>query len=260
MNAFLPFSSSSTSLASVPLNDDPHLEVVVLPSASAFYAGEKFSVTITFRNTRPSPTASTSRAPMTPQTVPASFGGASFPLSRKTTSTPGEQTALHRLHQVGLALQPSPELASDSTISTNAQAGPSRTPPAPLILSPDTSVVRDSLYSPGASAPGWPTTEVGGLDEALNNIRSPEGWRRKEYGEVVGRNPGSAQQGGGRRTRSLALGKGGMSPQELVWALGGDTGELAKYVSGTAWENLNCEYTHKSLSILISYRSTSITG
>jgi hypothetical protein len=35
-----------------PISDDPHLEVTVTPSSSAFYAGETFSVTITFRNTR----------------------------------------------------------------------------------------------------------------------------------------------------------------------------------------------------------------
>jgi hypothetical protein len=70
-------------------------------------------------------------------------------------------------------------------------------------------------YSPGAnpaSRAGWPGAGSGG-DGMV--IRSPETWRRS-YGDL-----GNAK-GHARRTRSWALGNKGMTPQEMVWSLGGN--------------------------------------
>jgi hypothetical protein len=123
MSSFFPFSSSSSSLASLgnlPASDDPHLEVTVTPSASAFYAGETFSVTITFRNTRP-PLTSTSTGHIsasTPATDPS-------PLSR-TRHHGNEDVTPRRLGQIGPIVD---EIASD-----NAVAGLSR-PPVPIDVS-----------------------------------------------------------------------------------------------------------------------------
>lgn len=63
MASFFGFGASAQGGPAV--SDDPHLDVTVIPSASAFYAGEVFSATIKFKNTRPAPghsTASTIRA------------------------------------------------------------------------------------------------------------------------------------------------------------------------------------------------------
>jgi len=216
MTSYLPFSTSSTSQSpatSTLVSDDPHLEISVTPSSSAFYAGESFSVTISFRNTR--------RA----STVPAA------PASSATTDVPSAARTLPSFDQRGVPLflpqrrgrvgkQKSEDTQSEDTYLSNAEAGPSKAP-APLILAttPDLPAAAGYPYSPGANpayrAHGWPTRD----DGAETTIRSPEAWRKQEYG-VLGK-----EFGHGRRAKSLALGKGAVSPQEMVWALSGHTGE-----------------------------------
>jgi len=153
-------------------HDDPHLEISVAPSASAFYAGESFSVVISFRNTR----------------EPVSYAQQS-----------AEDVGGNGLHAEGPNGDELPGRLRKIGRKVNAEAGPSR--PTPLKLA--SPALLGSPYSPGANplyrAPGWPKHDE-------SPIRSPDGW-----------DPGSA--GHVRRARSMALGKGGMSPQELVWAL-----------------------------------------
>jgi len=199
MSSYFPFSTStpSTSLGS----DDPHLEVTVHPSASAFYAGETFSVTITFRNTRPPPadTAGSSTSSIVPSA------------SDHRDETGGPSDVPHRRKQIGLNINSRP---------LNAEAGPSRTLNTLDLTSTPIASEPGYPYSSGAN----PTYRAPGLAgsperDELSNIRSPDSWKRKENG-------GSRRdEGHARRTRSLALGKGGMSPQEMVWALGGQSGE-----------------------------------
>ncbi|KAK4688655.1 RAB6A-GEF complex partner protein 2, partial [Tremellales sp. Uapishka_1] len=186
MSAYFPFSSSATSSVSHG-HDDPHLEVTIIPSSSAFYAGETFSATITFRNTRAPPHGSS--FPVTPTTVAPRHLPAPQPRDSSTGSLPT------RKRQIGVNLD------------TNAEAGPSRLPP-PLVLASPVTPTPGYPYSPGANPSnraGWPSTE----DKEMS-FRSPEAWKK--------------ENGHGRRAKSLALG-GGMSPQEMVWALGGE-GEL----------------------------------
>jgi hypothetical protein len=181
----------------------PHLEVTVTPSASAFYAGETFSVTITFRNTRPPLTSSGHISASPPATDPPT------PLSR-TRHHGNEDVTPRRLGQIGPIV--------DEAASDNAVAGPSR-PPVPIDVSAaNTPRPNDPSYpySPGADpssrAPGWPVS-TSPVREGLGHLRSPEEWRRNGSG------------GHSRKSRSLALGQGAMTPQEMVWALGGQSGE-----------------------------------
>ncbi|WRT67131.1 uncharacterized protein IL334_004097 [Kwoniella shivajii] len=234
MSSYFPFSSSSTPLAQPTHNvnlDDPHLQLTVTPSASAYYAGETFSVTITFTNTRTPP--SDASHPKTPGSGPstADIRTATSAERHLPALSPREdllsiQALPERKHQIGLNSPSIPLSYGD----TNAEAGSSRiTTPTPDPLSinstpgPGPSTITSDLgfpYSPGANpayrAPGWPGQ--GGPSsptrEKPMNFRSPDGWSKNDNG--------SAKEGGhNRRSRSLALGKGTMSPQELVWALGG---------------------------------------
>ncbi|WVO13923.1 hypothetical protein L204_101548 [Cryptococcus depauperatus] len=202
--------------------DDPHLEVIVTPSASAFYAGEVFSVTIAFRNTRtPSHDA---EIPSTPLTVPLT--------AEATTATsqtrhipplaprhpPDAPRLPQRLHQIGSNLDP---VVLDSleynqgpkTVTPHESRTSLSIASTPNFISEDSS----QPYSPGANttsrAPGW-TGPASPQREGPISFRSPEGWRFKQNGSK-GREVGHT-----RRAKSLALGKGTMSPQELVWALG----------------------------------------
>ena len=216
MTSFFPVSSSSTSLASSTstlVNDDPHLQVTVTPSASAFYAGESFSVTITFKNTRNAPPAAA--VPSTPATAPTAGEVVSALRPPPTTvDRHGSPPSLPvRAHRMGQAT--SVERRNDIN-GSNAEAGPSRTPTMVDLASPnDHDLPTDYPYSPGANpayrAPGWPSRDDGAT------IRSPEAWRRREYGDI------GKGHGHGRRTRSLAIGKA-VSPQEMVWALEGHSG------------------------------------
>jgi len=218
MTSFLPFSSSSASLASTStlVNDDPHLEVSVTPSSSAFYAGESFSVTIRFRNTRHVPlgTANTTTSNVT--------GVASAARTLPALDRHGTPTHLPtRKGRIGKR-----SISSDIEGSANVEAGPSTveadhgfeitTQPRGFSSVGEAGVAYP--YSPGANpayrAHGWPSREDGA--EAM--IRSPEAWRRKEYGQL------GKEIGHGRRAKSLAYGKG-VSPQEMVWALSGHTGK-----------------------------------
>jgi hypothetical protein len=172
-------------------------------SASAFYAGETFSVTITFRNTRPPLTSSGHISASPPATDPPT------PLSR-TRHHGNEDVTPRRLGQIGPIV--------DEAASDNAVAGPSR-PPVPIDVSAaNTPRPNDPSYpySPGADpssrAPGWPVS-TSPVREGLGHLRSPEEWRRNGSG------------GHSRKSRSLALGQGAMTPQEMVWALGGQSGE-----------------------------------
>lgn len=123
--------------------DDPHLEVTVTPSQSAFYAGELFSATITLRNTR-TPVRAIHSQPVTPNP--------------------------QHLHL----------LPGAKAVSPNGSASPSPSPTG------------------GTPTAGTPTGT--GYNDWRGHARRPSG---------------------GRRSQSLALGKG-ISPQEIVWALGGE--------------------------------------
>ncbi|KAL7423923.1 Golgi membrane exchange factor (Ric1p-Rgp1p) subunit [Cryptotrichosporon argae] len=207
MTSYLPFSISAPPPAA---DDDAHLEITVVPSSSAFYAGETFSATIRLRNTR-APCSADSIHTLTRDALGAhTHAHAGSPMRRKG--------------QVGLAIRSAPPVAREWTLadaqrSDSAQAGtsaalgkrgngegPSR--PRPLALASPMPKELGFPYSPGANPSlraGWPT------QEATNPIRSP-GWKRADQREL----------GHGRRARSLALTKG-MSPQEMVWALGAQT-------------------------------------
>lgn len=121
--------------------DDPHLEVTVTPSQSAFYAGEVFSAVITLRNTR-TPVRATHSQPVSPN-------------PQHLHLLPGARNGLNGLNGSVSPASPSP-----------------------------------------SQTPGTPT----GYEDWRGHARKPSG---------------------GRRSQSLALGKG-ISPQEIVWALGGE--------------------------------------
>lgn len=215
MTSFFPsFGSTPTLSATAGQSDDPHLEITVVPSASAFYAGETFSATITFRNTR----------------TPAIYGIANTRSAEAGPSTPTASTTnvietgksiprLYRRKQIGLAIQPAPQEVSIDR--ENAEAGPSRTAMNGTSFSPNPLYVEAGYpYSPGAnptSRAGWPRSPERGV---LPNYRSPD-VVKQGYGDI-GRGGSKSHE---RRTRSLALGKGTLSPQEMVWALGGQQGE-----------------------------------
>ncbi|ODN83210.1 hypothetical protein L202_01397 [Cryptococcus amylolentus CBS 6039] len=221
MASYFPsFSAPSPmALAAASTNfDDPHLEVTVTPSASAFYAGETFSATITIRNTRtPSHDA---KVPETPLTVPptaevSSATSQTRPLPPMDVRHPSDAPQLpRRLKQIGAGLPDIP--LNGKKFAEIAEAGPSggRTPMRIQATPRSPDLDSGYPYSPGANtafrAPGPSSPQR----EGLMNFRSPEGWGGKE-------NTMSKELGHQRRARSLALGKGAMSPQELVWALGG---------------------------------------
>lgn len=206
MSSFFSFSSSSTSVNTITpaLSDDPHLEVTVSPSSSAFYAGETFAVTITFRNTRvPNDDF---RIASTPDTAPptADVGTATSAFrgmpSLDPRTTDGHEVAPRRKGLVGKTLVIADGLRS----------------PLPAKFSKlDVTDPDGYPYSPGANTlhrAGWPKN-----GDVV--IRSPETWRRNGDDGLGG------AKGHGRRTRSWALGNKGMSPQEMVWALGSDGSE-----------------------------------
>ncbi|WVQ78266.1 hypothetical protein IAT38_000351 [Cryptococcus sp. DSM 104549] len=230
MSSYFPFSASSNNLsfsATPTTLDDPHLEVTVTPSASAFYAGETFSVTITFRNTRtPSHDAAVPKTPLTvpPTADPTTAASQTRQLPSLDREPVTTQHLPHRLNQIGLGLPPIP-LTSDGQ-DQNAEAGPSRAR-TPLSVSTPRFQSDDPgyPYSPGANpayrAPGWPGAAAESPQrEGMMSFRSPDGWGTKENGGVNGAGE-MRELGHTRRARSLALGKGTMSPQEMVWALGG---------------------------------------
>ncbi|WVF72142.1 hypothetical protein IAT40_006954 [Kwoniella sp. CBS 6097] len=239
MSSYFPFSTSSSSSlpptsTSTAHLDDPHLQVTVTPSASAYYAGETFSVTITFTNTRTPP--SDASIPKTPGSVPptAEVRSATRQLPLSDARDIASASALDlpkRRNHIGRNLPRIPLYHDEK--DANADAGPSRLTTPLSINSTPGQIANDPgyLYSPGAntsfraSGSGWPSSANGPSSptrEGPMNFRSPDGWGRKEDGGA-----GNSQQANGkesghtRRARSLALGKGTMSPQELVWALGG---------------------------------------
>lgn len=205
--SFFPFSSSSSSINTIaPVSDDPHLEVTVTPSSSAFYAGETFSVVITFRNTRipnNTPVSSTFShghghgydEPATPSTAPVTdVGTATSSFRGMPTLDPDPRATLRtdlpqRKRQIG----------------NNIPSTPDVTP-----IPPHLSEIGQYPYpySPGAN----PASRAGWPKDGEMVIRSPETWRRS-YGDLG--------KGHERRTRSWALGNKGITPQEMVWSLGG---------------------------------------
>ncbi|ORY33810.1 Rgp1-domain-containing protein [Naematelia encephala] len=216
MSSFFPSFSSASSSSSLntlaPPSDDPHLEVIVTPSASAFYAGETFSVTITFRNTRKAPlfSAGTHTPISSSSTGEATTATTAAPRSIPPTESRASTSPIipRRLGQIGPGIKTEPR--------ENAEAGPSRSPGALTPTPEHVDGEGKSPYSPGANpayrASGWPGA---GQKDGEMVFRSPEAWKKKDGGEML-RGPGHA-----RRTRSLALGKTALSPQEMVWALGG---------------------------------------
>lgn len=205
MTSFFPFSSSSSSVNTITptLSDDPHLEITVTPSSSAFYAGETFRVVITLRNTRIA-NDDVRNVPVTPDTAPpsAEVGTATSAFrgmpSLEPRSVDGSDLPRRR-GQIG---------GSDSLAGTASKGLKS---PIPDRLMENWPVeYNGNPYSPGAN----PTSRAGWPREGDVVIRSPETWRRNN-GEI---GKGKSHE---RRTRSWALGNKGMSPQEMVWALGG---------------------------------------
>ncbi|WVQ98723.1 hypothetical protein IAU59_005854 [Kwoniella sp. CBS 9459] len=236
MSSYFPFSSSSSSQPSASVSaahlDDPHLQVTVTPSASAYYAGETFSVTITFTNTRLP--ASDAGIPRTPGSVPPtaeirSAISATRQLPLIDPRDVGSSMELpKRRNQIGRNLPCIPLYSR--TRDGNADAGPSRlTTPLSINSTPGPSTTDAGYpYSPGANtsfrASGWPASANGPSSptrEGPMNFRSPDGWGRTENGAAGSQQGNGKESGHTRRARSLALGKGTMSPQELVWALGG---------------------------------------
>lgn len=208
MTSFFPFSSSSSSVNTITptLSDDPHLQVTVTPSSSAFYAGEPFSVRITLRNTRlPNNDA---RTPITPDTAPptAEVGTATSAYRGMPSLEPRTFDGVELTRRKG---QIGGYSTSHSHSSNHAVKGLKS--PIPDRLTEMGQVdYNGNPYSPGAnpaSRAGWPR-------EGDVVIRSPETWRRNN-GDV---GKGKSHE---RRTRSWALGNKGMSPQEMVWALSG---------------------------------------
>lgn len=211
MSSFFPFSSSSSSINTIaPLSDDPHLEVTVTPSSSAFYAGETFSVTITLRNTRipnTTPLEQEYDDPITPNTSNTEVGTATS--SFRGMPPPPDPRMI-----------PSNDLPRRKNRIGKTQAQPTTPEPIKSPL-PNHMQYPDYPYSPGAN----PTSRAGWPKDGEMVIRSPETWRRSQDLGVG--------KGHTRKTRSWALGnKGNMTPQEMVWSLGGGQGELLLVTSG----------------------------
>ena len=209
MSSYFPFSSSSSSISTVaPLSDYPHLEVTVTPSASAFYAGETFSVTITLRNTRIPHTSATPinhdydpERPITPDTAQtvgtATSSVRAMPPPPDPRVVPGQDLP-RRKNNIG------------QTIAQPRTPEPESKPPLPNHMQ-----YPEYPYSPGAN----PNSRAGWPKDGEMVIRSPETWRRSQDLGVG--------KGHTRKTRSWALGnKGNMTPQEMVWSLGGGQGEI----------------------------------
>lgn len=208
MSSFFPFSSSSSSVNTITpvLSDDPHLEVTVTPSSSAFYAGEPFSVRITLRNTRlPNDDA---RIPITPDVVPstAEVGTATSAYRGMPNLEPRSHDGIELPRRKG-------QIGGSSTFSTNAKKG-LKSPIPDRMLENGQVDYNGNPYSPGAN----PASRAGWPKEGDMVIRSPETWRRNNGDVSKGKHE--------RRTRSWALGNKGMSPQEMVWALGGQNSEF----------------------------------
>lgn len=223
MPSYFPFTPQQQPPAHVhsPLLDDPHLELTVTPAASAFYAGEAFSVTITFRNTR-TPHTDVSKAPLSTNST-SSLASAACQTRHFPSTDPRHAPSIprlpRRLNQIGPDLPETP-LVSDRR-HESAGLGPSRTSSSVASTPRFATENLDYPYSPGANpanrAYGW-RKSPSPQSEGPMNYRSPDGWGNQE-------SEGTKKSNGHtRRTRSLALGKGTMSPQELVWALGGGKG------------------------------------
>ncbi|KIR59967.1 hypothetical protein I314_04402 [Cryptococcus bacillisporus CA1873] len=220
MPSYFPFAPQPQSAASVhsPLLDDPHLELTITPSASAFYAGETFSVTITYRNTR-TPHTDVLKVPLSTDSTSSLASAApqiqhfSSTDSRRSLSIP---RLPRRLNQIGPDLPETPLMRTKRHES--AESDRSRTPSSVVSTPQFASEDPSHPYSPGANpadrAHGW-LRSPSPQREGPMNYRSPDGWGSKESGNT------EKSSSHARRTRSLALGKGTMSPQELVWALGG---------------------------------------
>lgn len=220
MPSYFPFAPQPQSAASVhsPLLDDPHLELTITPSASAFYAGEAFSVTITFRNTR---TPHTDVLKVPPSTDSTSSLAAAVPQIQHFSSTDSRRSLSiprlpRRLNQIGPDLPETPLVRTKRHES--AESNPSCTSSSVVSTPRFASEDPGHPYSPGANpadrARGW-LRSPSPQREGPMNYRSPDGWGSKESAST------EKSSSHARRTRSLALGKGTMSPQELVWALGG---------------------------------------
>lgn len=216
MTSFFGFSSSSTSTKlaqskTLHHQDDTQLDITITPASAAFYAGETFSVTITFTCSRkPSPNhliqppntplGASSTDIRTPTSATRADLGPALPVLE--SSTDGKLP--RRKGQIGLSIDTPAE-------KYNAEAGPSRLATPMTTGYMDSPAGYASPYSPGANpGRGWPRSGSPPRDGIPGGVRSPEVMRRPS---------GRGSVGGGRRTQSLALGKG-MSPQEMVWALG----------------------------------------
>ncbi|OXG38828.1 hypothetical protein C360_01255 [Cryptococcus neoformans Bt15] len=223
MPSYFPFTPQQQPPAHVhsPLLDDPHLELTVTPAKSAFYAGEAFSVTITFRNTR-TPHTDVSKAPLSTNST-SSLASAACQTRHFPSTDPRHAPSIprlpRRLNQIGPDLPETP-LVSDRR-HESAELGPSRASSSVVSTPRFATENLDYPYSPGANpanrAHGWQKSPSP-QSEGPMSYRSPDGWGNQE-------SEGAKKSNGHtRRTRSLALGKGTMSPQELVWALGGGKG------------------------------------
>ncbi|RXK36443.1 hypothetical protein M231_06287 [Tremella mesenterica] len=197
MSYFFPLSGPKSPVVTNDLH--PYLEISVLPSSYAFYAGETFSAILTFRNVRQ---VSTHGSSSNVGTALKSDTSSLAPSSTLLSPAPDAQS-LKRHGLIGRERE-------------NADAGPSKAPAPLTLVSTATPPIDDKQmgfpYSPGANPlhrAGWPQ---GGLGEGFAGIRSPEAFKKME-----------ANGGHARRARSLALGRGSLSPQEMIWALAGQT-------------------------------------
>ncbi|WVR05250.1 hypothetical protein IAU60_002262 [Kwoniella sp. DSM 27419] len=225
MTSYLPFSGSSSSAPPPPTTlDDPHLQVTVTPTSSAYYAGETFSVTITFTNTR-LPLAEAKQVRSTPPSASVAGDIQTAQSDSRSIQVSGrglkENADLpQRKGKIGRNLPAIPLMRGQVTESSSSHM---TTPGIGEMAGPTAA----DLYSPGANmsyratGAGW-NGQPGHAGpsspqrEAMMSFRSPDGWGSGENGGSNGKELGHT-----RRARSLALGKGTMSPQELVWALGG---------------------------------------
>lgn len=184
--------------------DDPHLEISVLPAKSAFYAGEPFSCVITFTNTRwprivenDVPRKASRHGRGQGQSVDlrvlSGTGGLSLEPDKLPMSPTSPRTAQAVLQSV---IPQGPSLARLGQVGkSTATAKPRDAAPSHLRLT--------------ASSPHL-------LEDAEPSIRSPDPQRMRQIRAL------------GNRSRSVALGGGNMSPQELVWALSNQAGSIPK--------------------------------
>ena len=240
MTSFLSSFSSTPALSSYTA-PAPNLEINVTPSASAYYAGEPFRATISFRNAGPSSHASSSHASAAIRHEPEPRRTLALNRNRdKTRSPPGSPRPL-REDPGRAAAQRSAPLLNRGSSNAHLDGGVENAPEGPGVFKryrqigrhvPDTPLPGAAMdqaaghnvnaeagpsrrYLAQGGTPQWPADQDGTEQES------------RDGDDQSSRDPRSAEQAQSvqtmrheRRTQSLALGEG-VSPQEMVRALGG---------------------------------------